>query len=258
MFYNMFFALSKILQYLYSPLIWIVIIFILSFCLKSEKVKKGLRITVFVLLLIFTNPLLVNVCLNASEQDHVSESELAERYDYGIVLTGMILYDTENDKIEFGQSTDRILEAVRLYYAGRINKIFIAGGSGLLLDQTHKESQLLKDYLVSINVPEDDIIIETESRNTHENAVEAAKILHPTESSDTYLLITSATHFRRAARCFENEGFTFDSYPVDYCSRKLGANPETWLIPAPSAFATWNMLLHEVAGYVMYDWCGYF
>jgi uncharacterized SAM-binding protein YcdF (DUF218 family) len=254
----MFFWLSKILQYLISPLTWIVIIFILSFCLKSEKAKKGLRITVFVLLLIFTNPLLVNVCLDAWEQDRTPETELAECYDYGIVLTGMIFYDTENDKIEFGQSTDRILEAVRLYYAGRINKIFISGGSGLLLDQTHKESQLLKDYLVSINVPEEDIIIETESRNTHENAVEAAKILHPTDSSHTYLLITSASHFRRADKCFENEGFTFDSYPVDYCSRKFEANPETWLIPAPSAFSTWNMLLHEIAGYVMYDWSGYF
>ncbi|MBQ4010064.1 MAG: YdcF family protein, partial [Bacteroidales bacterium] len=176
----------------------------------------------------------------------------------GIVLTGMIFYDSENDKIEFGQSTDRILEAVRLYYTGHIEKIFISGGSGLLLDQTHKESQLLKDYLTSINVPEEDIIIETESRNTHENAVEAAKVLRPTESSDTYLLITSASHFRRAAKCFENEGFSFDSYPVDYCSRKLGSNPETWLIPAPSAFSTWNMLIHEIAGYVMYDWSGYF
>ncbi len=254
----MFFWLSKILQYLISPLTWIVIIFILSFCFKSEKTKKGLRITVFVLLLIFTNPLLVNVCLNAWEQDRTPETELTERYDYGIVLTGMIFYDSQNDKIEFGQSTDRILEAVRLYYAGRINKIFISGGSGLLLDQTHKESQLLKDYLKSINVPEEDIIIETESRNTHENAVEAAKVLRPTESSDTYLLITSASHFRRAAKCFENEGFTFDSYPVDYCSRKICANPETWLIPAPSAFTTWNMLLHEIAGYVMYDWSGYF
>ena len=183
----MFFWLSKILQYLISPLTWIVIIFILSFCFKSEKAKKGLRITVFVLLLIFTNPLLVNICLDAWEQDRTPETELTERYDYGIVLTGMIFYDTEYDKIEFGQSTDRILEAVRLYYAGRINKIFISGGSGLLLDQTHKESQLLKDYLTSINVPEEDIIIETESRNTHENATEAAKMLHPTENSHTYL-----------------------------------------------------------------------
>ncbi len=254
----MFFTLSKILQYLLSPLVWILIIFVLSFCIKKDKVKKGLRITTFVLLLLFTNPLLVNLSLGAWEEKPVQESELKECYDYGIVLTGMIFYDTENDKIEFGQSTDRILEAVRLYYAGRIEKIFISGGSGLLLDQTHKESQLLKDYLTSINVPEEDIIIETESRNTHENAVEAAKVLRPTESSDTYLLITSAYHFRRAAKCFENEGFAFDSYPVDYCSRKLGANPETWLIPTPSAFATWNMLIHEIAGYVMYDWSGYF
>jgi len=254
----MFFVLSKILQYLLSPLIGILIIFVLSFCFKKEKVKKGLRITTLVLLLLFTNPLLVNLSIGAWEEKPVQENELKECYDYGIVLTGMIRYDSENEKIEFGQSTDRILEAVRLYYAGRIKKIFISGGSGLLLDQTHKESQLLKDYLTSINVPEEDIIIETESRNTHENAVEAARILQPAESSDTYLLITSASHFCRAAKCFENEGFTFDSYPVDYCSRKLGANPETWLIPAPSAFATWNMLIHEIAGYVMYDWCGYF
>jgi len=254
----MFFWLSKILQYLISPLTWIIIIFILSLCLKNEKTKRILKIVAVSMLLVFSNPLIVNLCLGAWEQDRTPETELAECYDYGIVLTGMIFYDTESEKIEFGQSTDRILEAVKLYYEGRIDKIFISGGSGLLLDQRHKESQLLKEYLISINVPEEDIIIETESRNTHENAVEAAKILKPTENRGTYLLITSASHFRRAARCFENEGFTFDSYPVDYCSREIGANPETWLIPAPSAFATWNMLLHEITGYIIYDITGYF
>ncbi len=254
----MFFYLSKILQYFYSPLLWIVLIFIISFCLKKDKVKMGLRIAALVLILLFTNPFLVNLCVGLWEKERVPEQNLQPCYDYGIVLTGMLYYDAEKDEVNFGSSADRIFDALQLYYAGRIDKIYISGGSGFVLDQEHKESRILKDYLVGLNVPEEDIVIETESKNTHENAVEAAKLLGPGESSDTYLLITSASHFRRAEKCFAHEGFSFDSYPVDNNYKSMAWNPEALVIPSPSAFATWNMLFHELAGYVMYDWVGYF
>lgn len=161
-------------------------------------------------------------------------------------------------RINFGKSADRLFSALQLYYNGRFDKFFITGGSGFILDQETKESVILKDYLLSINVPESDIIIETESRNTHENASESAKILNPNESNESYLLITSAFHMRRAAKCFENEGFVFDTYSTDTYYHKTTWNLETTIIPSAGAFTTWSMLLHEIIGYIMYDWTGYF
>ncbi len=254
----MFFYLSKILQYFYSPLLWIVLILILSFCLRKDKIKRILRIISLVMILFFTNPFIVNMFVGIWEIERTPDENLKPKYTYGIVLTGMISYDRESKKINFGKSADRIFEAVRLYYSGKIEKIYISGGSGFVTDQEHKESQLLKDYLVGMNVPGDDIIIETESKNTHENAVEAAKMLQPNQNRDTYLLITSSSHIRRSAKCFAHEGFTFDLYPVDNNYKEMSFLPESWLIPSPEAFSIWNLLIHEMVGYVMYDIMGYF
>lgn len=254
----MFFFLSKFLQYLYSPLFWAIICFILAIVLKKDKAKKFFKITSFVLILVFSNPFLANMMLGIWETERAEIEKLEPRYSYGIVLTGMISQNSADEPINFGNSTDRILYALQLYHAGRIDKIYISGGSGLVFGQEQKESELLKNYLVSINVPAEDIIIETESKNTYENAQRAAEILQPTSNNDTYLLITSASHFRRSAKCFEAAGFAFDAFPVDQNYVSPSFVPDAWLIPQISALATWNMLFHEMVGYVIYDWCGHY
>ena len=54
-----------------------------------------------------------------------------------------------------------------------------------------------------MGIPENDIIIENKSRNTHENAFYTAQLFEKNGfSKSNNLLITSSMHMRRAQACF--------------------------------------------------------
>jgi len=193
--------------------------------------------------------------MRAWEPEAKHKSEIKEYYDYGIVLTGMITYDDKYDRINFNSSNDRLLQAVELYRENRIGKLFITGGSGEIFDQSVKESKILKDYLVILGIPEDDIEIEINSKNTYENAVESAKILQPEKNKRSYLLITSAFHMRRAEGCFIKQGFDCDTYVTERYAGKRVFTPDKFL-PQPEIFQNWALLIHEISGYIIYDVTG--
>ncbi|HNQ68750.1 MAG TPA: YdcF family protein [Bacteroidales bacterium] len=252
----MFFLLSKIFQFVFSPLTWILVLFTISFIIRKEqKTAKHLRVIAFSLLLLFSNPFIFYECMRAWEPEAKQKSEIKEYYDYGIVLTGMMTYDEKYDRINFNSSNDRLLQAVELYRENRIGKIFITGGSGEIFNQSAKESEILKDYLVVLGIPSEDIEIETVSRNTYENAVESAKILKPDRNSQTYLLITSAFHMRRAEGCFKKQGFIFDTYVTERYAGKRVFTPDIFL-PKSEIFQSWALLIHEIGGYIVYDITG--
>jgi uncharacterized SAM-binding protein YcdF (DUF218 family) len=69
------------------------------------------------------------------------------------------------------------------------------------------------------------------------------------------LLITSAFHMRRAAGCFKNQGFEFDTYVTDRYSGKRIFTPDL-LVPKPEILNSWTLLVHEVGGYIIYDLVG--
>ncbi|MDD3687953.1 MAG: YdcF family protein [Bacteroidales bacterium] len=253
----MFFYLSKIFQYLFSPTIWIIVLFGVSIILKEKKIARDLRIIAFVMLMFFSNPFIFYEFMRAWEPEAKQKIELKAEYDYGIVLTGMMTYDQKYDRINFKSSADRLMQALELYREGRIRKIYISGGSGAVFEQEIKESEILRDFIIVLGIPPDDILIETQSKNTYENAVEAAKILKPQTSSDTYLLITSAFHMRRSEACFKKQGFNCDTYVTDRYAGKRIFMPDLF-VPKPEVLQNWTLLTHEVAGYVIYDLSGKF
>lgn len=247
----MFFIFSKIFQYIFSPTIWIIVIFIVSIFIKKQKAKKVLRIIGFSMLIFFSTPFVFFEFMRVWEPKAKFKSELKPQYDYGIVLTGMITYDPKYERINFNSSSDRLWQTIELYKEGYLDKIFITGGSGEVFNQNFKESKILKDYLIKFGIPEEDILIEINSKNTYENAVETAKILKPKENRHKYLLITSAYHMRRSAACFKKQGFEFDTYVTDRYAGKRIFNGDLF-IPKSEILQNWTLLIHEVSGYVIY------
>lgn len=247
----MFFIISKIFQHFFSPTLWIIIIFLLSFILKKQKIIKILRITAFVMLVFFSNPFVFYEFMRAWEPKAKFKSELKQSYDYGILLTGMITYDTKYERINFKSSSDRLWQTIDLYQEGYLKKIIIVGGSGEVFNQEFKESAILKDYLIKLGIPSEDILIETNSRNTYENAVETAKILKPNENKNSYLLISSAYHMKRSKACFKKQGFDVDIYVTDRYAGKRIFSLDLF-IPKSEILQNWTLLIHEVSGYIIY------
>ncbi len=201
----MFFFLAQILSFLLTPIIWILFLLIFSIFTKNQKLRKGLIILTSFLIIVLTNSYITDKAIRAWETPAIKDKDLDSVYDIGIVLGGgMVTYDSKYDRLVFKGSTDRILQAIRLYKIGKIKKIMIVGGAGSLVFPDLKEAIYLKKYLLIIGIPQNDIIIETESDNTHQNVVNTKKILDSMNFKGKILLITSGYHMKRSIACFEN------------------------------------------------------
>jgi uncharacterized SAM-binding protein YcdF (DUF218 family) len=253
----MFFILSKLLYYLFSPITLILASFISSLFLKNKIWKKRLFITGFSFLLLFTNPFIINELFRAWEVKPVNMNAVKD-YDVAIVLSGMTKMQTGyNDRIHFADGIDRLLHPYQLYKEGRVKKILITGGSGSLVNQEKREADELLEYLIAIGMPKEDVIIERDSRNTRENAVFTKELLekkYPQYSR--FLMVTSAFHMRRSIGCFEKANLKVTPFATDYYTHRTVFYPNM-LLPNENALGKWFTLYHEALGFCIYKLMGY-
>lgn len=255
---TMFFVLSKVLAFLISPLTWIFILLLFALFSRRTQRKRIFLLSSIVLLFIFSNGFLFSEAMRWLEPEAI-ELEEDEHYEYAIVLGGMAGYNHTLDRPIFFAATDRILQGLSLYKAGKVDKLLISGGSGRLINQEDKESLILKNYLVSIGFSPDDLIAESASRNTRENAVNTALLLEKLNASgNRNLLITSAFHMPRAKAAFRKVGLDVKPFPVDhYASPIRRFHPDHLLLPDAEILFNWYTLLHEIAGRIAYRLAGY-
>jgi len=252
----MFFIASKLLNFILSPVIWIFILLILSIIARDGKRRKRRFIGGLTLFFVCSNSFITNEIVGLWELKAIKNSDLSH-FDYGVVLGGMASYDAHLQRINFFGSSDRLLQAMELYKTGKINKILIVSGSGNLFDQTVKEADFLREYLIIIGFPAKDIIIENQSRNTYENARFAANYLNRTPKKPSALLITSAVHLRRSIACFRKAGVEVTPYATDRLTGGRQFNFDQIFRLTEDAIEKWDCLSHEVFGYLMYRIMGY-
>lgn len=107
---------------------------------------------------------------------------------------------------------NRLLATVRLYHRLHV-PILISGGQ--VYSDSGAEAKIARRVLVSLGVPEKDILVEAESVNTTENAKFSSRILKEKGFSRP-ILVTSAFHMKRAVLNFEGAGVSVVPYPTDY------------------------------------------
>ena len=249
----MFFILSKILHFLLSPLVWIVMLLIFSTITAYPNLKKTSFKWAFILVLFFSNSFILDECMRVWEVPASAYNEL-KTYKTGIVLGGMSVYDSKLDRAQFFRASDRLIQAVELYKKGVIKKIVFSGGSGRLLHPEMKEGNYINRYLLSMGVPSEDFMIESESRNTYENAVLTKQLIEP---KDTFLLISSAIHMKRSLACFRKQKIAVIPYSTDRYAGPRKYEFEHLFIPDASTLYNWTSLIHEVFGFITYKAMGY-
>lgn len=252
----MFFVLSKILSFLIQPLLWGVLFLILSLFAKSEKKRRKRILTSLIILFLFSNQAIFHEVTNAWEMEPVQLRDFKEHYEVAVVLGGIVSMDREHKIVEFQSNSDRFLNVLPLYFNGQVEKILIAGGTGRVFGE-EKEATILQNYLIKIGVSYEDIIVETQSRNTFENAKNSADILKEMGIKGKILLSTSSTHMYRSAICFKKQGIEFDVFPVDQVSYKRELTLDRILIPHAKTLDRWNGLIHEWVGILVYKLKGY-
>lgn len=85
---------------------------------------------------------------------------------------------------------------------------------------------------------------EARSRNTYENAMFAADLLHPQEVR-RIILVTQALHMKRSVRVFQQAGFEVIPAPTDYTAPSFSLY--VFMPNAETFFESW-LALHELVG----------
>jgi uncharacterized SAM-binding protein YcdF (DUF218 family) len=247
----MFFALSKLLYFALTPIFWVTVLLLLSIVTRKPRRKTRYVVAGLIILYFFSNDYIFNKICHKWEVAPVRYETLGN-YDYAIVLGGFSTFDTVYRKFKLSEDGDRIWQAVQLYEQKKVKKIFISGGPGQLMHPDETEADKVKTFLCTLNIPDSDIIVETKSRNTHENAVITSNWLKQNAPQASCILVTSAYHMRRAAGCFRKEGVQFIPYSARTLSEPQKYDLDRLLLPQADTFHKWNILLKEWVGYVVY------
>jgi uncharacterized SAM-binding protein YcdF (DUF218 family) len=178
--------------------------------------------------------------------------------DAVVVLCGMAHNRPRHglaDRVEFGEPVDRVLEGARLVRAGKAPKLVISGGSADPFGRTPPEAPMLADWLVAMGLVERErIVVETQSRNTAENAARTAELARAA-GWKRVILVTSAVHMRRAEGAFRRTGLELVVYPADFVADRAALGPADF-VPAENALFRVRHLLHEALGLLAYAMTG--
>lgn len=140
----------------------------------------------------------------------------------------------------------------RIQYASWLHKktnlpILLSGGS--VFNEPTPEAVLMNQAILS-HFDVAPSWIESQSKNTAENAIYCSEILKANKISEI-LLVTHAWHMPRAKRLFEQQGISVISAPTAFLSRTTYNRLSDYL---PSALALKNsqLALHEMLGNLWY------
>ena len=135
----------------------------------------------------------------------------------------------------------RLMEGIRIYRQIPGCKLVLSGGG--MFDPV-PEAETMARMAESVGVDDADIIIEAESRNTHEQAM----FLAPMLGDKDFILVTSALHMPRAMALFEK----LDMNPMPAPTHHLVIKKDYWatdlLLPSSGNIGKLRVAIYEYLG----------
>jgi uncharacterized SAM-binding protein YcdF (DUF218 family) len=148
-------------------------------------------------------------------------TEFPAEIDGILVLGGAVdeLLTAAHEQPALNRAAERMTESVSLARRYPVAKLVFSGGSSLVnqtdVSLTLKEADVAKRLFENLGVDTSRVVLESESRNTWENAVNTKALVQPQEG-ETWLLVTSAQHMPRSMGIFRKVGWEVIPYPTDY------------------------------------------
>lgn len=252
------FVLGRLGTSLASPVcLFLILLLVLSLRVLRSMERPRLRsafLALWFLALCFSLPVLSNALVAWWEAPRGPDPQ--GHWDAAVVLGGVVdAAESDGWQIEMNDNAERVVAAARLYHEGRVDKIYLSGGSGDLHFPEAREAPLLKRLLEGMGVPTAAIVVEDRSRNSFENAA-FVKPLLAAGGVKRCVLISSALHMPRARAIFEKAGFNgpgqigMDALAVDSL-RQAVVFPESF-IPNAQAVTTNSRVLKEIIGFAGY------
>ena len=116
---------------------------------SGNRAARALLVALLILLYVASIPLASNLLMGWVEVPRSARTATHPPYDVVVVLAGTLdLRISTDELLEHTEAVDRILQGMRLVRDGRAESLLISGGSGMLTDQTVRESPLLADFAI--------------------------------------------------------------------------------------------------------------
>lgn len=184
----------------------------------------------------------------------VAESPSADAI---VILGGCVgAADYPRVEVDLTDASDRVLQAARLYRAGKAPIVIATGGMIKWIRSKMPEAHSISHLLQEWGVPASAIIMETGSQNTYQNAVNTKRLLDG-QGLKTVLLVTSAMHMPRALATFRTAGIKAISSPTDYGATDREEFTILDFLPDAGALANNTRAIKEYIGVVVYRWRGW-
>lgn len=144
-------------------------------------------------------------------------------------------------------ASGRIDEALVIYRecksSGEGCKLEVSGGDALHTGKS--EAAVYAALLARLGVPAGDLLLESRSMNTWQNAQFSAQLLRD-HDAQRVVLVSSAMHLRRARLYFAHFGMVAVPVRGDWVEARVSWWPRSW------NFAVTDMALHEYTGILRY------
>lgn len=161
---------------------------------------------------------------------------------------------SRNDPLGFNLNgaCDRTFCALELVRRGKASRLILAGGASTYFLGENREAMALQDWLRQFLPEGTEIQVLGNSAHTRDEAVQCARLVQENEWQ-RILLVTSASHMRRAEAVFLKAGVPVEPVACDFY--KLGTPRVHWkleVFPWPAGFSFMNLWIHEQVGWWMY------
>ncbi len=253
------YKLAKFLVYPYTWLfLWLGVLTLLVFSPTSPRRLRWIRVLSIAscfIVFIFGNSLGAGTLVGyLEEKARPFDPSMAREFDAIVVLGGGIRSQgTLRPTTELSApSMRRTICGVSLYQQGWAPRLFLSGGDTSIFGVGPKESLEMKQLARRFGIPEEVIVVDTRSRTTYENAIEAKRLW----GEANVLVVTSARHIPRALALFRNQGLEATGYPCGYESKNRPgemsvSNPFNF-IPGVWALSGSTQALNEFVGRFVY------
>ena len=243
-----------------TPIVWslalIVLGLILAKCLRKRSAPKlGWLLVLSGLLILYLfsiSPVSRLLAYSLESRYRLPSDEILATLDTVIILSGgMNASGGLRGYPEMGGITySRLVSGVNIFKRSSAKTLIVSGGGPVRSPES--EGEVMKALAIELGVPDSQIIAETESHNTMEQAVILAELLSATKGKRIGL-VTSALHMMRSERAFESRfpDDTIVPIPVNY----LYIPPECdikSIIPSAGELATSTGAVHEWIGMIWY------
>jgi uncharacterized SAM-binding protein YcdF (DUF218 family) len=229
----------------------------LILCLALSRLAKWrdkagpVSVACFALLFLLSTPTAKFLALNSLERWYDVQVPPPTAVDTIVVLAGgMITEDAAGERVRLADtSLTRCLRALELYRQANGCRIILSGGKVNPAEPGPAYAESMRDFLVQCGVKEEDLVLESRSSTTYENALFSKELLG--DQPGTIYLVTTAYHMWRSEGCFRRLGVDVVPAPCELHAQFYKAEVKA-LLPSTTGMHGVNDAAHEWIGLFWY------